>query len=85
MINWRYLDSYISSFAKILLFVVLAFYVVLGILMDFGSSIDVWGHIGGLIFGFFILPVISKPVQQNDGVFCSYKYWNWLCISVIAC
>lgn len=46
--------------------------------------IDNFGHIGGLIYGFFLIWVIEKPLEQGDGACCSYKIWWWISAVILA-
>jgi hypothetical protein len=39
------------------------------------DRIDNYGHIGGLIFGFFLSLVLIKPFNVNDGLCCKTKTW----------
>ena len=48
-----------------------------------GSNVDVWGHVGGLIFGFCMLPLLQKPILEDDGICCKYNYWFWSCLIII--
>ncbi len=38
--------------------------------------INIYGHLGGFMVGFFTVFILIKPVQEGDGVCCQYKYWN---------
>ena len=69
---------------KIFIICMLSFMIILGILVSLSSdsNVDVWGHVGGLIFGYFTFPILIKPIQENDSACCSYKYWFYLCIGV---
>lgn len=40
--------------------------------------INFWGHIGGLLIGFFFSFLIMKPYDHNDGVCCPNKIWKVL-------
>lgn len=63
----------------------LFFMIIIGFLIDASNpkaNIDVWGHVGGLIFGFCIFPVLMKPIQENDSACCNYKYWYWICLGI---
>jgi hypothetical protein len=37
--------------------------------------INNYGHLGGLIVGFFFSFLIIKPIEQGDGVCCPNKIW----------
>ena len=45
--------------------------------------VDNYGHIGGLIYGFFLLPIVSKPEDKKDSVCCEFRIWR--IISIIFC
>lgn len=73
--NWNYLDR-IMGMNKYynLLFILLI--VMLNISFGFlNPRIDNWGHLGGLIFGFFLIFVIHKPEEAGDGMCCRYQIW----------
>jgi hypothetical protein len=77
MINWNYLDVVYGFLYK---YIHLSF-IVIFMLLNFSSQIanpriNVYGHLGGLLVGFFTVFVLLKPVQEGDGVCCNYKYWN---------
>jgi hypothetical protein len=76
--NWNFLDTVYGPMNKILnlffifLFVLLSF----AYQSSFNSRINVWGHFGGLLVGFFTLFIILKPIRENDGVCCKYQIWR---------
>jgi len=37
--------------------------------------INFWGHLGGLLVGFFLSFFLIKPYNPDDGVCCSNKIW----------
>lgn len=80
MINWNYLDVVYGPMNKF----IHLFFIIFFMLINFSSQlanprINVYGHLGGLIIGFLTVFLLIKPVQDGDGVCCSYKYWNMIC------
>jgi hypothetical protein len=74
--NWNYLDTLYGPANKIIMVFFIFFLVLINFASQIGNSrINIWGHVGGLIVGFFAIFILLKPVQENDGVFCPYKYW----------
>lgn len=43
--------------------------------------VDNYGHIGGLFFGFFLLPLLFKPEDDTDCLCCDYKTWRIISIA----
>lgn len=43
--------------------------------------INTYGHFGGFINGFLMFPILSKPIQENDGGLCGYKIWLLICLT----
>jgi hypothetical protein len=57
----------------------LIFIIMLNISFGFTNPIiDNYGHLGGLIFGFFLMFVIQAPEDPNDGMCCNYRIWYWI-------
>ena len=81
--NWRYNERTqgpTANFANIL-------YILFMILINFSFSannkkIDSYGHLGGLITGFFLLFIIAKP-NGNDHLCCSINIWKITDFSLI--
>jgi hypothetical protein len=76
MINWNYLDQVYGPVNKL----VNVFFIFFLVLINFASQlensrINVWGHIGGLIVGFFVIFLLTSPEMQDDGICCPHKYW----------
>ena len=49
--------------------------------ISFGFSnpvIDNYGHMGGLIYGFFLIFIFQSPNEPGDGMCCSTKIWFWI-------
>jgi len=45
------------------------------------SSIDNWGHLGGLINGFFLIFTLSPPMEEG-GCAGNYKIWFWVSLGI---
>ena len=45
--------------------------------------INIYGHLGGLLLGFFTAFILKKPIQEGDGMCCSYKYWLILSYAIL--
>ena len=84
IINWKYLDRVLGPMNKFCNLIFMSFIVIMNISYGFSNPIiDNYGHIGGLIFGFFLIFVISKPVEENDGMCCGYKIWFYVsCVTL---
>ena len=84
IINWKYLDRVLGPMNKFCNLIFMSFIVIMNISYGFSNPIiDNYGHIGGLIFGFFLIFVITKPVEENDGMCCGYKIWFYVsCVTL---
>jgi hypothetical protein len=56
------------------------FFILIMILLNFSlsagqSGVDSFGHLGGLMIGFFLGFIIIKPYQEGIVCCCSYKVW----------
>jgi hypothetical protein len=61
------------------------FIIMLGFASQIGNpQINLYGHLGGLISGFLILPLIVKPHNADDGVCCNYQTWFIVCACLTA-
>lgn len=68
-------NPYIHAIAKQFLILV-----ILNLIGDFSGAIDIWGHIGGLITGFFMGYTVEAP---RLGKVSSLKHWLSLVLIVI--
>lgn len=57
---------------------------ILGDALNPQSTVDVWGHVGGLLVGFFFMPILQQPLQDDTSACCSFKYWYWMSVFVIS-
>lgn len=48
------------------------------------NSIDFYGHLGGLVTGFFYSMLIIQPDKDNSSLICRYKKWNYYCLYIVA-
>lgn len=84
MMNWNYMDRVLGNAKYFTLFFIL-FLILIEMMLGFTNPmIDVFGHIGGLINGFFLINVIHKPNEPEDGMCCSHKIWFWISIGILA-
>lgn len=51
--------------------------------IDYSSRINFYGHLGGIIFGFFASFIFVKPKGESDSACLPYKYWFY--IGIIVC
>lgn len=79
--NWEALDEiYRNPLVKYLSLLFLSFFLLMSVAISLSSpNIDLLGHLGGLIYGFFLIWLVMTPFKENDGVCCSNKAWFWLC------
>lgn len=83
IINWKALDR-IQGPGKYFNLMFILFIVMLNISYGFSNPIiDNYGHIGGLIYGFFLIFIIQRPDEQGDGMGCSYYIWRWISIAFL--
>ena len=83
IINWYYLDEIQGSTNKYCNLMIMIVFVLINISYGFTNErIDNYGHIGGLIFGFFLSLVLITPFNKNDGLY--YKTYIWVKIGVVA-
>ena len=76
IINWNYLDRVEGPVQKYCNLLFMSFIVIMNISYGFSNPIiDNYGHIGGLIFGFFLIFVLAQPIEPNDGLCCRAKIW----------
>lgn len=85
MMNWNYLENKYGKMNNFfnLLFAIL----IVGFNISFGLTnpmIDNYGHLGGLIYGFFLIWVMIKPIQSDeDSALVNYQVWkkiSWIII-----
>jgi len=84
-INWNYLDRVLGTMNKFCNLIFIIFIVLMNISYGFSNSmIDNYGHLGGLIWGFFLIFLLIKPKEENDGVFWGNKVWKIIAICTVA-
>jgi len=73
LLNWKRGNAYTNMFSLMMIL----FVVMLSISMQaMNPTVDNVGHMGGLIYGFFLLPVLSRPENDEDSLCCDYKTWR---------
>jgi hypothetical protein len=78
LLNWRRGNPYSNMMNMIMvLFLVLISLSVSAL----NPTVDNYGHLGGLIYGFFIFPLFVKPEDENDCACCTYRIWRIISIS----
>ena len=78
LINWKRGNPQ----ANLISLMMVLFVVMISIsLQATNPTVDNFGHIGGLIYGFFLLPLISRPESDNDCLCCDYNTWKIICIA----
>lgn len=83
--NWRHLDSVWGERNKLMNLCFFVFMLLIGLIGQIGSHrVNIYGHLGGILIGFFAIFVIQKPVVPTDGACCSYKVWFIVSASVLA-
>jgi hypothetical protein len=82
--NWNALDRIQGPMNKYFNLMFILFILILNVSYGFANPIiDNYGHIGGLLSGFFLIFIIHKPYEENDGMCCRFVYWFWISLSVI--
>ena len=85
IVNWNYLDRTLGPMNKFCNLIFMIFIVVMNISYGFSNPIiDNYGHIGGLIYGFFLSFVIIEPEEESDGLGCKSKIWKYISFGVLA-
>jgi len=83
LINWNYITDLIGVSRAMLNIFFLIILVLLGFSLQVSNKlINTYGHLGGFLNGFFLFPILSKSVQENDGALCNYKVWFIVCLVV---
>ena len=74
VINWKLLDRLFGAVGKSCMFYILLFYIVFMLLIQFNSQeqtmINVYGHIGGFVCGFFLCGCVVRPLVEDEDVSC---------------
>lgn len=85
ILNWKLLDRLFGPVGKCFMFYFLFFFVLLTViygLMEKSSSINVFGHLGGLIFGFLFTCSICPPENEENCAICKYSLWRYFSIGI---
>lgn len=83
-INWKYLDQIYGPTAKFMNIFYIFFMVLIGFISQINNpNINIYGHLGGLIVGFFFTFIILPPMEANDGACCHNKIWIIISYSLL--
>jgi len=80
LLNWNRGNPVNNMFSLMMLLMVLMLSISV---QAINPTVDNFGHIGGLIYGFFVFPLLSKPENDNDPVCCTHKTWRT--VSIVFC
>ena len=83
LLNWNRMTELFGPMGKCLMFYMLFFFIVITTLFQIRTNVNVYGHIGGLIFGFMITCVICPPDNENQTAICQYKYWRYISAGIL--
>lgn len=82
--NWKTLYNAQNSNRLFSALLFLMFFVGISMIMSVTSpNIDIYGHIGGLIYGFFLTWILIKPMNDNDLLCCKNKTFTYICVVIL--
>jgi hypothetical protein len=82
--NWHYLDTIYGESNKIMNLCFLVMIVLINLVFQINNpQINIYGHLGGLVIGFFTIFVIQKPYSESDGACCGYPTWLYISIAAL--
>lgn len=77
LLNWKKMTRLFGPMGKCLMFYILIIFILIMTVYQFGEkTINVYGHLGGLICGFMITCLIYPPDNENLTALCRYKLWR---------
>ena len=77
LLNWKKMTELFGPMGKCLMFYILIIFIFIMTVYQFGEkTINVYGHLGGLICGFMITCLICPPDNENLTALCRYKLWR---------
>lgn len=87
IINWKLLDRLFGPIGKSCMFYILLFYIVFMLIIQFSnketSMTNVYGHLGGLLSGFFLTGCVVKPLVEGEETSCvNMKVIMYGCIGI---
>ena len=88
--NWNYTERIQGPMANYMNLLFVLFMILLNFSFSMFSqkpntgNIDTYGHLGGLIAGFFLIFLIATPSDVNDNCCCSIKIWWGISITYLA-
>lgn len=88
IIKWKECDTIFGPTGKCCMFSFFCFFIFFSLFIQFGaigySSINVYGHLGGLLSGYFIGCILVVP-ENNDDCMCfennHWKIFSWIVLS----
>ena len=84
IIKWKELDQLFGTMGKCCNFYFFVFYIMITLFMqfspnqNFNTNINIYGHLGGLIFGFFICCLLIKPNNNDNSIIFPYNIWKFI-------
>jgi rhomboid protease GluP len=79
IIKWVETDNMFGPMGKCCMFYFVFFYIIFNLFIELNNlgmnEINVYGHLGGLIFGFLVSVLLIKPDNEESSACCSYKIW----------
>ena len=84
LLNWSRMTELFGPMGKCLMFYLLFFFILITTFFQLDSNINVYGHLGGLIFGFMITCVVCPPENENQFAICQYKYWRYISAGILS-
>lgn len=78
LINWNKGDGAANNMMSFLMLLMVA--IISMSVSALNPVVDHYGHIGGLIYGFFLAPLFIKPEQETDCACCEYRIWRIISI-----
>ena len=83
LLNWNRMTQLFGPMGKCLMFYLLFFFIIITTFFQIGSNVNVYGHLGGLIFGFMITCVICPPDNEAQTAICQYKFWRYISAGIL--
>ena len=81
IMNWKYSERIQGPMANYMNLLFIFFMILFNFSISiFNTNIDNYGHIGGLLAGFFLIFLIAKPYENNDNCCCSIQIWCYISI-----
>lgn len=82
--NWNYSERIQGPMANYMNIIFIIFMILFNFSLSlFDPRINTYGHLGGLLAGFFLIFIIAKPYDINDNCCCSIQIWFYISISYL--